>query len=200
MTDSARNGADEAVHRERTGARRGLAAAVAAVRAAFLAALCCGGPFLLVAFGFNVLYGERSAAACAPSDACACPVLVGATGCSSGSPRSSRWRCSHFRAGLYCSSDRSPRCAGRLFCRSPDPHLPDGEFPMNKSLATFGILAVTGVLWVCDLCGSSARVATGADAREPAAVLAPVSAAVPRQTRRRVTPILAVRYTATRPR
>ena len=100
MTDSTRNRVDEAVHREQIGTRRGLAAAIAAVGAAFLAALCCGGPFLLVAFGvgaglasrveplgpvftfltvallafgFSVLYGERSAAACAPGDSCAMP-------------------------------------------------------------------------------------------------------------------------------
>ena len=69
---------------------------------------------------------------------------------------------------------------------------------MNKSLATFGILAVTGVLSLCDLCGSPARVAMRAAAAHPAAVMAPVPAAVP--TQRQVTAIRVVRYTATRPR
>ena len=71
---------------------------------------------------------------------------------------------------------------------------------MNKALATFGLLTVSGVLSLCDLCGSWPRVATGAAARELAAVVALVSAAVPRQTSRRVITTRAVRYTATRPR
>ena len=100
MTESTPNGAVPAAHRERTAARRGVSAAIAAVGAAFLAALCCGGPFLLIAFGvgaglasrfaplgpvftflavallafgFDVVYRERSAVACAPGDACALP-------------------------------------------------------------------------------------------------------------------------------
>ena len=65
---------------------------------------------------------------------------------------------------------------------------------MSKSLATFGILAVTGVLSLCDLCGPPARVA----AAEQAKVVAPVSVAVPRQTRTRGTAMRAVRYPTTR--
>ena len=97
MSESTRNGADEAAHRGLTVARRGVSAAIAAVGAAFLAALCCGGPVLLVAFGvgagltsrfeplgpvftflavallafgFHVVYDEPSAVACSPGGSC----------------------------------------------------------------------------------------------------------------------------------
>lgn len=100
MIESARNSAVPAAHPERPGTLRGLAAAVAAVGAAILAALCCGGPFLLVAFGvgaglasrfaplgpvftflavillafgFHVVYDERAAEACASGETCATP-------------------------------------------------------------------------------------------------------------------------------
>lgn len=83
-----------------SGTRRGLAAALAAVGAAFLASLCCVGPLVFVAFGvgaglastfeplrpvftgltvallavgFSVVYGRRLAPACGRDGACAVP-------------------------------------------------------------------------------------------------------------------------------
>lgn len=85
---------------ERPGTRRGLAAATAAVGAAFLASLCCVGPLVFVAFGvgaglastfeplrpafsvltvgllavgFYVVYRKSPMLPCEPGDACAVP-------------------------------------------------------------------------------------------------------------------------------
>ena len=96
-TDAAPLGATPAA---RTGTRRGLAAALGAIGAAFLASLCCVGPLVFVAFGvgaglastfeplrpvftlltvallgvgFYVVYGRRPAPACGPEDSCAVP-------------------------------------------------------------------------------------------------------------------------------
>ena len=86
--------------REGSGSRRGVAAAMAAIGAAFLASLCCVGPLVFVAFGvgaglastfeplrplftlvtvvllalgFYVVYRRPVAPVCAPGDACAVP-------------------------------------------------------------------------------------------------------------------------------
>lgn len=55
---------------------------------------------------------------------------------------------------------------------------------MKTSVATLGILAVTGDLSLCDLCGPATSAATRAAYRARAAFVGPVSAAVTAQARR----------------